>query len=61
MAELKNADLIGKHFKNGEDGVIRYRVTEIDPENPSIVAIENTITKQRGHALATFVRPYLLD
>lgn len=54
-----NSDLIGKTYKNGEDGVIRYKVTSIDSEFPSLVHAENLTTGAHVCALADFVRPYL--
>jgi hypothetical protein len=54
-----NSDLIGKTYRNGEDGVIRYRVTAIDSEFPSLVHFENLLTQKTGCALADFVRPFL--
>ena len=54
-------DLIGKVYRNGDDGVIRYRVTGFDGEFPSIVHTENLTTGATGCALADMVRFNLLD
>lgn len=54
-----HSDLIGKTYRNGEGGVILYRVTSVDEEFPSLVHAENLTTGARVCALADFVRPYL--
>lgn len=56
-----NSDLIGRLYKNGEDGVTRYKVTAVDREFPSLVHYENTLTGHTGCALADFVRPHLIE
>ena len=56
-----NSDLIGRRYRNGEDGVIIYEVTAIDSEFPEIIHWRNTVTEKEGCALADFVRPYLVN
>lgn len=57
----KNADLIGRKYRNGDDGVIMYEVTAVDDEFPSIVHWRNLLSGREGCSLADFVRPYLVS
>lgn len=54
----KNADLIGKTYRNGDDGVTRYRIKGADEK---FVYAENLLTGKPVCAIADFVRPYLED
>lgn len=55
-----NADLVGKRYKNGDDGVVVYEVTAVDREFPEIVHFKNTLTGYEGCSLGVFVRPFVL-
>jgi hypothetical protein len=56
-----NTDLIGKTFRNGHDGVMRYKVTSVDNEFPSLVHHENLTTGATGCAIGEFVRLAIID
>ena len=51
-----NQDLIGQTFRNGPDGVIRYTVMEVDPDDAKFVLYRNNTTGNEGWAIAAFVR-----
>ena len=56
-----NDDLVGKTFRNGEDGTRLFKVKEVDREYPSLVAYEEPSTGISGIMLADFVRPHLVQ
>ena len=56
-----NSDLIGRHYKIGEDGVLVYEVIGLDPDYPNVIVWRNVLTGAEGHSLVDFVRPFLIE
>lgn len=53
--------LIGQTYRNGPDGVIRFKVTKVDSELPELVHYENLSTRRTGCAMAAFVQSAIDD